>query len=75
MTPGLIHYTSVASKQAHVAEASGMWHPLDHGACLPVVDGGPHGDEPRNAMIYQAVKDGLNSACPTGWTDLPEITP
>ena len=75
-TPGSIHYTSIASRQADAEEASGKWHPLDQGACLPVVDGGPHGDEPRNAVIYKAVKDGLNSVCPPGsWTNLPEITP
>jgi len=74
-TPGQIHYTSIASRQAHPEEANGTWHPLDQGACLPVVDGGPHGAEPRNAVIYQAVQDGLNSTCPTGWTNLPDITP
>lgn len=74
-TPGGIHYTSIASRQAHPEEANGTWHPLDQGACLPVVDGGSHGAEPRNAVIYQAVQDGLNSACPSGWTNLPEITP
>ncbi|MGH3934858.1 MAG: esterase/lipase family protein [Pseudonocardiaceae bacterium] len=74
-TPGPIHYTSIASRQAHPEEANGQWHPLDQGACLPVVDGGPHRDEPNNAMIYQAVKDGLNSTCPSGLTNLPEITP
>lgn len=75
-TPGRIHYTSIASRQAHPEEANGMWHPLDHGACLPAIDGGPHATEPRNAVIYEAVKDGLNSTCPPEWrTDLPEITP
>ncbi len=74
-TPGSIHYTSIASKQAHPEEANGKWHPLDQGACLPLINGGPHGDEPRNPMIYEAVKDGLNSTCPSGWTHLPEITP
>lgn len=75
-TPGRIHYTSIASRQAHAEEANGTWHPLDHGACLPLIDGGPHATEPRNAMIYEAVKDGLNSACPPEWrTDLPEIRP
>jgi len=28
-TPGQIHYTSIASKQAHAEEANGKWHPLD----------------------------------------------
>ncbi|MGH3873382.1 MAG: esterase/lipase family protein [Pseudonocardiaceae bacterium] len=75
-TPGSIYYTSIASRQAHPAEANGTWHPLDQGACLPVVDGGPHIDESRNDAIYQAVRNGLNSTCPPGsWTDLPEITP
>lgn len=75
-TPGRIHYTSIASKQAPVEEASGTWHPLDQGACLPLIDGGPHGAEPRNAVIYEAVKDGLNSTCPPKWrTNLPEIRP
>jgi triacylglycerol lipase len=74
-TPGSIPYTSIASRQAHPEEANGKWAPLDHGACLPLVDGGPHPDEPRNMTIYQAVKDGLNGACPSGWTDLPDITP
>ncbi len=74
-TPGGIFYTSIASRQAHPEEANGTWHPLDQGACLPLVNGGPHGAEPRNAVIYQAVKDGLNSTCPSGWTNLPEITP
>lgn len=71
-TPGAIYYTSIASKQAHPEEANGTWHPLDQGACLPLIDGGPHGEEPSNLVIYQAVKDGLNSTCPTGWTNLPE---
>ncbi|MGH3837709.1 MAG: esterase/lipase family protein [Pseudonocardiaceae bacterium] len=75
-TPGRIHYTSIASKQAHAEEANGRWHPLDRRACLPLIDGGPHDAEPRNAVIYQAVKDGLNSACPPEWrTNLPEIRP
>lgn len=73
-TPGPIHYTSIASKQAP-AEADGKWHPLDQGACLRLVDGGSHLEEPFNEVIYDAVKDGLNSTCPTGWTNLPEITP
>lgn len=74
-TPGAIHYTSIASRQAHPEEANGKWAPLDQGACLPLVNGGTHGAEPGNAVIYQAVKDGLNSICPTGLTNLPEITP
>lgn len=74
-TPGSIHYTSIASTQAHPEEANGEWAPLDQGACLPLVNGGPHGTEPSNAVIYQAVKAGLNSTCPTGLTNLPEITP
>lgn len=71
-TPGSIYYTSIASKQAHPEEANGTWHPLDQGACLPLIDGGEHGKEPENERIYQAVKDGLNSTCPSGWTNLPE---
>lgn len=74
-TPGSIHYTSIASRQAHPEEADGKWAPLDQGACLPMVNGGSHGVEPSNAAIYQAVKDGLNSTCPTGLTNLPEISP
>jgi triacylglycerol lipase len=74
-TPGSIHYTSIASRQAYPEEADGKWAPLDQGACLPVVNGGPHGIEPSNTVIYQAVKAGLNSTCPTGWTDLPDIAP
>lgn len=74
-TPGSIPYTSIASRQAHPEEADGKWAPLDQGACLPRVDGGPHPPEPRNAVIYQAVKDGLNARCPSGWTNLPDITP
>ena len=74
-TPGSIHYTSIASRQAHPEEANGKWAPLDQGACLPMVNGGTHGAEPSNAVIYQAVKNGLNSTCPTGLTNLPEITP
>lgn len=74
-TPGPIHYTSIASRQAHPEEADGKWAPLDQGACLPVVNGGPHGMEPSNDRIYQAVKDGLKSTCPTGLTNLPDITP
>ena len=75
-TPGRIHYTSIASRQAYGEEANGVWHPLDHGACLPLIDGGPHATEPRNVMIYEAVKDGLNSTCPPEWrTNLPEIRP
>ncbi|MGH3548233.1 MAG: esterase/lipase family protein [Pseudonocardiaceae bacterium] len=73
-TPGSIRYTSIASKQ-ELDEADGTLTRLDHGACLPLVDSGPHGDEPNNLVIYQAVKDGLNSTCPSGWTDLPDITP
>ncbi|MGH3821357.1 MAG: esterase/lipase family protein [Pseudonocardiaceae bacterium] len=71
-TPGSIYYTSIASKQAHPEEANGTWHPLDQGACLPLIDGGEHGKEPENELIYKAVKDGLNSICPTGWTNLPD---
>ncbi|MGH3993583.1 MAG: esterase/lipase family protein, partial [Pseudonocardiaceae bacterium] len=41
-TPGSIYYTSIASKQAHPEEANGTWHPLDQGACLPMIDGGSH---------------------------------
>jgi hypothetical protein len=63
-TPGRIHYTSIASRQTHAEEANGMWHPLDYGVCLPLIDGGPHATEPRNAVIYEAVKDGLNFICP-----------
>lgn len=37
-TPGVIYYTSIASKQAHPEEANGTWHPLDQGACLPATD-------------------------------------
>jgi triacylglycerol lipase len=74
-TPGSIYYTSIASRQAYPEEAEGKWASLDQGACLPLVDGGPHGSEPRNEVIYQAVKAGLRSTCPSGWTDLPEITP
>ncbi|MGH4010540.1 MAG: alpha/beta fold hydrolase [Pseudonocardiaceae bacterium] len=75
-TPGRIHYTSIASTQAHGDEADGKWHPLDQRACLPLIDGGPHDAEPRNAVIYQAVKDGLNSTCPPRWrTNLPELKP
>lgn len=72
--PGEIHYTSIAGSQAP-DEADGSWHPLDHGACLPLVDGGPHGDEPGNPVVYQAVKDGLEARCPSGPTDLPDINP
>ncbi|MDQ2791477.1 MAG: hypothetical protein M3Y73_17920 [Actinomycetota bacterium] len=73
-TLGSIRYTSIASKQ-EPDEADGTLTRLDHGACLPLVDGGPHGDEPNNLVIYQAVNDGLNSTCPSGWTDLSDITP
>ncbi len=73
-TPGGIPYTSIASTEAP-DEADGSWHPLDRGACLPLVAGGPHADEPRNEVIYAAVKDGLNSRCPSGPTNLPDITP
>ena len=66
---------SIASKQER-DEADGTYTSLDHGACLPLVDDGAHRDEPRNAVIYQAVKDGLKVVCPPGrWTNLPEITP
>lgn len=73
-TPGEIHYTSIASTKAP-DEADGSWHPLDQGACLPLVAGGDHGAEPRNEIIYAAVKDGLNARCPSGLTNLPDITP
>lgn len=59
-TPGDIRYTSIASTQAP-DEAGGSWHPIDQGACLPLVTGGPHGSEPSNAAIYEAVTDGLSS--------------
>jgi triacylglycerol lipase len=74
-TPGSISYTSIASSQAHPEEADGKWAPLDGGACLPVVKGGQHGSEPRNEVIYHAVRNGLTSSCPSGWTNLPEISP
>ena len=36
-------------------------------ASAPLIDGGPHGTEPRNAVIYEAVKDGLTSTSPAEW--------
>ena len=40
-------------------------------APAPLIDGGPHGTEPRNAVIYEAVKDGLTSTCPAEWANQP----
>lgn len=27
------------------------------------------------SVVYQAVRDGLEDRCPSGWTELPDISP